>query len=322
MDYVTRQFINLTKKFRKELRKALSDLNSALHKQTEAIRESYQVSNDKQSPLPEVTVLNNLPSSIEVHQNKKDTKDERNYQRFMFLVTTMTLGALVIYADLVYLQYCEMIKATNAAARTADAAQKQFEASERPWIKILDAQTRGNSEIVPALSFQRSPNWPRGIQQTTFQLDISYKNIGRSVARVTVDFQLFLPLWKNGYSDVILADERKFCDSIARINPAPTLSVINFPGDETYHWYGGGAATVKDETTNYFSDRKLGVGYIVPVVAVCVSYQFGDSPKVYQTRALFEVFRKDDRTRFFEAGIGVPARHIFMLRNQSGDAAY
>jgi len=71
MDYVTRQFINLAKHFRKDLRKALSDLNGALHKQTEAIRESYQINNDKQGPPPELTVLNNLPSSIEIHQTKK-----------------------------------------------------------------------------------------------------------------------------------------------------------------------------------------------------------------------------------------------------------
>jgi hypothetical protein len=216
-----------------------------------------------------------------------------------------------------------MIKAANAAAITADAAQRQLEASERPWLKITDVQTRGNSQLVPALSFQHSPNWPQGTQQATFQLDIAYKNIGRSVARVTVDFQLFLPLWKNGYSDVILADEKQFCDSVTRINPTPSLQVINFPGDEPYHWSGAGAAIVNTEDTNYFSDRPpAGVGYILPVVAVCVNYQFGNSPKIYQTRALYEVFRKDNRTRLLEVGRGVPARKIFLIRNPSGDAAY
>lgn len=237
----------------------------------------------------------------------------------------ISLGTFLVvlaYAVIARNQWQEMIRATNEAAKTADAAHQQLEASERPWIKIIDVQTTGDSPIVPALSFQRSPNWPPGMQQATFQLDIAYKNIGHSVARVTADFELLLPLWKNGYSDVILADEKKFCDSSARVSSTPTLSVINFPGDESYHWSGAGAAIVNAEHTNYFSDRSPGVGYILPVVAVCVSYQFAGSPKVYQTRALYEVFRKDDRTRFFEAGVGVPAHKIFLIRNSSGDAAY
>jgi Sec-independent protein translocase protein TatA len=96
MDYVTRQFINLTKKFRKDLRKIAADLNRALHKQTEAIRESNQAAETQQSPAPEVTVLNHLPESIQVHQNAKDTGDERNYRRAMFFITALTLGAIVI----------------------------------------------------------------------------------------------------------------------------------------------------------------------------------------------------------------------------------
>jgi hypothetical protein len=146
-----------------------------------------------------------------------------------------TFLVILFYTLIARNQWEEMIKATYHAARVANTAQKQLEASERPWLKITDVQTRSNSKIIPALSFQASPNWPAGTQQTTFQLDIAYKNIGRSVATVTVDFQLFLPLWKDGYSDVILADEKKFCDSVARINPTPGLSVINFPGDEPYH---------------------------------------------------------------------------------------
>jgi hypothetical protein len=142
MDYVTRQFISLAKHFRKDLRKALTDLNSALHKQTDAIRKSYEVSNDKQSPLPEGTVLNSLPSSIEVHQNEKHAKDERNYKRFMFLVTTMTLGAIVIYADLVHWQYREMINSRQQMQGAIDAANRSANAAEK------SANTAAREELI------------------------------------------------------------------------------------------------------------------------------------------------------------------------------
>ena len=152
MDYVTRQFINLTKHFRKELRKALTDLNSALHKQTEAIRESAQAANRETSPPPEVTVLTHIPESVEVHQKAEDAGNERNYKRAMFLVTALTLGALVVYADLVYLQYRQMIIATSAAQEAVvearlnrsqadkafNATVAQFRQDQRAWLGIAN----------------------------------------------------------------------------------------------------------------------------------------------------------------------------------------
>jgi hypothetical protein len=162
MDYVTRQFIFLAKKFRKELRNYVSDLNSALHKQTEAISKSYQAYERKQSPPPEVAVLPRLPESIEVHHNAQDTSDERNYKRFTFFVSTLTLGAIVVYAVLVYWQYREMINsreqmqgAIAAANRSAKAAEDattnskaQFRQDQRPYVWLLS----GHAYDLPQIS--------------------------------------------------------------------------------------------------------------------------------------------------------------------------
>src|SRR6266852_7807273 len=123
MDYVARQFINLTKKFRKELRLLIQKLNSALDEQTEAIRENTEASKREQSPPPEVTVHSHFPESIEVHQNTADTHDERNYKRVSFFVTALTLAAIVIYADLVYWQYREMTNTTSAARQAVEEAR-------------------------------------------------------------------------------------------------------------------------------------------------------------------------------------------------------
>jgi hypothetical protein len=148
MDYVTRQFINLTKKFRKDLRKYVSGLDRALDKHTEAIRESYQASENKQSPSPEVTILNHYPESIQVRHNAKDTRDERAYRLVTVFVTATTLGAIVVYAALVYWQWKEMIKATGVAQQAVVEAQlnrlrsdkafnatvEQFRLDQRAWI--------------------------------------------------------------------------------------------------------------------------------------------------------------------------------------------
>jgi hypothetical protein len=155
MDYVTRQFINLVKHFRKDLRQALSDLNSALHKQTEAIRQSHQTENNKQSASPEVPPFANLPKSVEVHQNAKDAADERNYKRATFFVAALTFGALVIYAVLVYWQYREMINTTRAtqnsakaAERAAKVAQHTLELEQTPIIGIVETPTANNIDVT------------------------------------------------------------------------------------------------------------------------------------------------------------------------------
>jgi hypothetical protein len=213
-------------------------------------------------------------------------------------------------------------KAAQSAARAAKSSADTAIASLRPWIKITDVQTRGEGPEIPALSFQRGPTWPIGEYQATLQLKISVKNIGHSPARLTVDFKLFFPLWENGYSDVIYREKKGFCGEVAKkeLKVDPTLQIILFP-EETHDWYGGGAALVDSKVVNHFSDRGM-VPYILPVVAVCTNYQFGDSPAIYQTSALYEIFRKDDRTRFFEVSKEVPGSQIFLIRNEASDSAY
>ncbi len=318
---VTKQFLSLARKLKKELRNGLNDLQKALQKQTEAAKKASEA--QQEQTAAQQLVLAELENHSPRERHAERNEESRHPMQWIKLAIEIAMLFIVAaYAAVSAFQLVQMKNAADAAKSAAETAANQLELTERPWIKITDVQTRSNNPIIPALSFQKPPQWPSGTQQATFQLDISYKNVGRSVAKVSVDFKLFLPLWKDGYSNVILATEKSFCDSVSRINPDPNLQVINFPGDDPYHWYGGGAAIVNAETTNYFSDIRPGVGHILPVVAVCVNYQFGESPKVYQTRALFEVFRKDNRTRFFEIGRGVPAHDIFLQRNASGDAAY
>ena len=143
MDYVTRQFIHLTKKFRKELRLATSKLSVALEKQAKAISESAQASKREQSPPPEVIVQNHFPESINVHQDAQAARYEKNYRLVTVFIAALTLGAIVVYSVLVFRQYEQMIVATRAAQDAANSARdgltetrKQFATSERAWIGV------------------------------------------------------------------------------------------------------------------------------------------------------------------------------------------
>lgn len=163
MDYVTRQFINLTKKFRKELRLLVSKLNSALDKQTEAIRETNQTANTKESVPPEVITHVHLPESIEVHKRASDASDDKKYQRRTLFVSSVTFAVLFGYTIIVYFQWREMINATGVsqqaviearrnriqAEKSLNATIEQFHLEQRAWITVASIKLNILAEDQP-----------------------------------------------------------------------------------------------------------------------------------------------------------------------------
>jgi hypothetical protein len=262
-------------------------------------------------------VVESLPSA-ETLSGKQRAREARKewYQWGMLGVQTLTLGAVVVYACLTYKQWRTMQYSFNESQHQTRIYQQQLETAARPWIKIVGVKTRGDGAVVPALSFQKS----LGNQQATFQLDIAVRNIGHSVADLAVRFELFFPMWKD-FGNAVPAEERRFCESpMGKALPDYYPKFVLFP-DEPFDWYGAGASYVDASNTNHFP--QLGdQAYVIPVVIVCANYRLGSLPNPYQTSAVFEVFRTDNRTRFFEAGVGVPAKRIFLLRNELLDDAY
>jgi hypothetical protein len=154
MDYVTRQFISLTKKFRRELRPLLSKLRSSLDKQTEAIRENTKAKGVNQPPTQQVSATVNLPESVQIHHRADEAIQQGNYQKRTLLLSFATFLAVSIYAYFAWLQYCQMIIATGAAqgavtearrsrqrAETAfNATVEQFHLDQRAWVSIKDVK--------------------------------------------------------------------------------------------------------------------------------------------------------------------------------------
>jgi hypothetical protein len=124
------------------------------------------------------------------------------------------------------------------------------ELSERPWIKIVDVQSRGENAFIPALSFQAYGHgpFPSSHKQITLQLDIPIKNIGHSVAEITMDFELFLAIWKDDYADEITAGEKTFCDKHQDRKEFYPNALL-FP-DESFDWSDGGTSLILDARIN------------------------------------------------------------------------
>ncbi|MGA7693793.1 MAG: hypothetical protein WCA76_02125 [Candidatus Sulfotelmatobacter sp.] len=96
MDYVTRQFINLTKKFRKELRRALQQQTDAIRDATKAARENKQY--PLPVPLPIVAELQ-VPEAKETERSKREDR-AFGVQVWLAVVTTLTFLAAGIYAGI------------------------------------------------------------------------------------------------------------------------------------------------------------------------------------------------------------------------------
>ncbi len=159
-------------------------------------------------------------------------------------------------------QYPELQKSADAAKTAAEIA----ELSERPWIKIVGIKTRGNNPIIPALSVQGFGHgpFPNGARQVTFQIAVTLKNIGHSVADITVDHELFLPLWKDYFAS-IMAEGKSFCDKSWHIKSESPAKAVLFPDDAPFTWYGGAVALVTEDHINHFSGGDP-AGYIIPTV--------------------------------------------------------
>lgn len=161
MDFVSRQFIVLAKKLRKELRKSLSDVHNALQEQTRAIRDHYK--REDQSIKPPIHVFAELhtPENIERARNNEDR--QYRLQWWIMLGTWAAFVAVAVYAGVTYLQLRDFdtsigigqitakesriqaaasIKSANAATKDAITAERQFHLAEkalqvdvRPWIQ-------------------------------------------------------------------------------------------------------------------------------------------------------------------------------------------
>ncbi len=97
-----------------------------------------------------------------------------------FLAAVGAVAAAIWYACITRKMWSEV----RSQSRTA---QQQLELSQRPWIKITDIRTSGDSPIFGALSFQAVgpyPSMPDVHEQITLQTSISIQNVGHSVASV------------------------------------------------------------------------------------------------------------------------------------------
>lgn len=277
---------------------------------------------DAQPKPCSVVVTYAAPSLTDEEIAEKKERQRRDI--FKFKREKWGLIVLAVYTFFTGFMWWETKQSADAAKTAADIA----ELSERPWIKIVEVTTHGNNLALPALSFQGYGYgfFPNGNKQATLQLKVSLKNIGHSVAQVYTDYELFLPIWdKPGeasgtYAETVATEQKKFCALSSKRTPFP-MKFIVFP-NEPSEWNGGVSQPITPQRVNQVPGQQWELGYVLPVAIVCINYRLGDSSKVYQTSAVYEVFDPRDRTRFFAVGKDVIADRLLLERNPTKDEAY
>jgi hypothetical protein len=297
--------------FWKSLPSLLSRLAAPFKDFADLITNKADIENKGDGPPKEFPIIPSVMPSPPTDEETEQKCCETPWWKT--LAEMIGIGTVIVYTVVSYNQWQTMKDSFFEAQKQTKIYQQQLESAARPWIKIVDVQTRGNGPVIPALSFQNAI----GHQQATFQLKVSIKNIGHSVAEVTVRPDLYFPLW-DGFGKSVPDEQKRFCDSdLGKARSGWYPSTILFP-DESFDWYGAGAHFIDSSNTTHIENA----AYVLPVVVVCVDYRLKSLPNAYQSSAVYEVFRKDNRTRFFEPGVGVPADRIFLIRDSMNDYAY
>ena len=152
MDHVTRQFINLTKKLRKELRKALSDLQGALHEQTKAISKYYERDNQPQNAQPPIHIISELHTPEDV-ERRRTTNDDRQYrlQRWNTVGTWLAFFAVAVYAVITYFQLRDFDASVGVSQTIARQTRIQAAASKEAADAAKSAaETAARQEMTPS----------------------------------------------------------------------------------------------------------------------------------------------------------------------------
>jgi hypothetical protein len=151
MDYVTRQFINLTKKLRDDVRKSFASLHNDLthladgvKNLKDAISTQRQTDEKSQEINPGITITDfQTQIPIRVRTQAQYSTRERIWRGFKGAFEIVGIIAVILYTGVTYEMWQESRDTTNFVARQTELARKglnetvkNFRTDERAWVGI------------------------------------------------------------------------------------------------------------------------------------------------------------------------------------------
>jgi len=272
-------------RFRKAVIRALGSLQKSLDQNVDALRENTQATQGQQKPpVQPIPDIRFPPEIIEYAKaNNQNDPGPANRDKTRLNVERAGVSVAIILAILTLLTLSQIKRQSTFIAKQVEITQKQLEAADRPWIKIV--------EVVPRdpLILHEGAGPSVGI---TFVL----KNVGNSVARnVTLHPLASLLPWGRTSEQIIAMQEATCRNGIrsSRVIPGALNEWDVFPGDilEKNDYAFGFLPQAIDATARSFPDRDG--KFIEPIVYGCIDYHSPVSDTHFQTGFLY--FLRDIR---------------------------
>ena len=226
-----------------------------------------------------------VPSRVQESASDRARRRDR-HERFRLALEILTLAALLYYAYQARLQAVATKDAADAALKSAGTAERQFVASERPWVKL--------EAVVPrSLTYNQD-----GAAELALHFVVG--NVGNTPSGSTnieaIAYLLDSPTRSHDY----IAEQKKFCDRLKDDDPNPhELGFTVFPNDRLSENISltidrkeidDSIAVLRALTKKDIDPSTM---TILPVIVGCIDYRFAVDPeKHHQTPFIFRVFRK------------------------------
>jgi hypothetical protein len=260
MDYVTRQFINLTKKLRKELRKTLSALSNSLQKQTEAIKEAAKRYRQQPQEPQSVSAEIRLPPEVERQRQTQHNRSHR-VQVVIAFATCGTFIAAAFYGAVAMLQWWDFNESIGisqtiarqsriqaaAAIVSVQQGKRSFELDERAWVGIEISQFRyvknsdGTIKFVANGTIKNSGKTP-ALKVSTYRTITFTKPSDQ-----TVDYD---KEWDRVFAEIKRLEkaDREAIRKYRLSNPEFTAGFAALAASQTQKWHGIGGAIAPGST--------------------------------------------------------------------------
>lgn len=283
-------------------------IKTSLDKNRKSAAEQKQPDTDPTEPELQQVICSivNLPPAITDYYNAEQQERPRK-SRWERLKRVLEIGGLLTAVALALLTYLTLQKIgsqADSAQAQVRIMQRQLEATDRPWIKVVSAEPRSQYSLV-----EESP----GSFRATVDILLRMKNVGRSVANnISVRGEL---TFSTGQTQVLNEQER-ICDP--RNSFAAALGILTggwppislFPDDDTGQFQIQGTGTMH-------------LGIIEPKLIGCVEYfAAGNTFRHYSSFAYRIEPRKGKPPLFMlEAGSSIKPNDLIMKPESYGFSA-
>jgi hypothetical protein len=268
MDYVTRQFINLVKKFRKESRKALVDFKDAIEKNTKATEKAAQAQEEQSQTNALIASAIHEPQSS-LHEYRTAEKTNNPLVWIKLAIEVAMLFIVAAYASVSAFQLIEVQRQTNTA-------QQQFEAMDRPWVVVTG----------PDISFDGPVVYNDGV---TLPVVFSPRNVGRSPAQNIWIESKIVP----GIMGTDVSEERnKLCEAASKHDQIGRYFLI--PKDTYHQPFPLSMSGADNDSLTPQTARSQGFATLINAILIgCIDYTYESSPRHHQTAFAYDVLTKN-----------------------------